>query len=335
MSSSAPVVSVLLPEPTRQLVLSPEAMARLSAAATLRCAEGAGSSWRLEELLAGAAVCITGWGTRRLGADVLAAAPSLELIAHTAGSVRNLLPLDEVGRRVRVTHAAALIAPAVAEMVILQMLTALRQLHRLDAGLRAGAPWQQLCEEHPGRLLGAAVVGIVGASRTGREVIRLLHAFGATVLVFDPTMRAEDIAALGAEATNLDDLLRRSGIVSLHAPVLPETRSMIGARELSLMPDGALLVNSARAALVDNGALVDELRSGRLEAALDVFDTEPLGDDSPLRHLETTVLSPHMAGHTRETHLRQGSAMVDEVCRFLRGDPLGYEITADMVPYMA
>ena len=180
-----------------------------------------------------------------------------------------------------------------------------------------------------------SVVGVVGASRTGCETILLLRAFGAHVLVFDPTLSTADACSLGVEPVDLDDLLERSQIVTMHAPVLPETRGMIGVRELALMRDGALLVNSARASLVDNDALLAELRSGRIEAALDVFDIEPLLEDSELRRLGNTVLSPHMAGHTIETHRQQGTAMVEEVARFLHGDALKYEITPEMVASMA
>jgi phosphoglycerate dehydrogenase-like enzyme len=303
--------------------------------ADVRSAHGPVPAWDLDKLLAGVTACVTGWGTPPITAEVLDAATSLKLVAHTAGSVRHLLPGGYIGDRIRVTHAAALIAPAVAEMVVLQILTSLRKLHRFDAGLRAGQSWSGLCAAYPGRLLRASVVGVVGASRTGRETILLLQGLGAEVLVFDPTLGATEAIELGVEPVTLEDLMARSSIVTLHAPVLPETRGMIGAPELALMRDGALLVNSARSVLVDSDALLAELRAGRIEAALDVFDTEPLPEDSEWRRLDATVISPHIAGHTAETHLQQGSAMVDEVYRFMRGEPLLYEITGRMVESMA
>jgi phosphoglycerate dehydrogenase-like enzyme len=99
--------------------------------------------------------------------------------------------------------------------------------------------------------------------------------------------------------------------------------------------EGAVFINTARAALVDEAALVDALRSGRFVAALDVFDLEPLPPDSPLRRLSNVILSPHAAGHTADTYERQGAAMVDEVRRVLHGEPLQYEIAAHMLPTMA
>ena len=330
-----PVVAVLIPEPTRSRIISTASEEQLASLAIVRLAAGPASTWDLGSLLARATACLTGWGTPPITEDVLAAAPTVRLVAHTAGSVRSLLPAAAIGTRIRVTHAAALIAPAVAEMVILQILTCLRKLHRLDSGLRNGVPWSSLCEAYPGRLLRGLVVGVVGASQTGRETIQLLLGLRARVVVFDPTLDARGAVKLGVELATLDDLLTQSDIVTLHAPVLAGTRGMIGARELGLLHDGALLINSARAALVDSVALFAELRSGRIEAALDVFDTEPIPENSELRRLETAVISPHMAGHTIETHWQQGSAMVEEVCRFLRGDALRYEILPNRIADMA
>jgi phosphoglycerate dehydrogenase-like enzyme len=123
--------------------------------------------------------------------------------------------------------------------------------------------------------------------------------------------------------------------VSIHAPSLPSTRGMIGARQLRLMKDGAALINTARGALVDEAALVEALRENRFTAVLDVYETEPLPDDSPLRSLPNAVLAPHAAGHTHETYLRQGSTAVDATLRFLAGEPLRNEVTKAMLPNMA
>ncbi len=267
--------------------------------------------------------------------DLLACRPSVRLVAHTAGSIRHLAPLDLVARGLRVSHAAGIIADAVAEFVIGTVLLGLRQLHEIDRGMRAGEAWRPLRERTTGRLLGTCTVGVIGAGYVGRKVIRLLRAFGASVLVYDPLLDAAGAEALGVSLRTLDDLLAESDIASLHAPVLPETWGMIGAAQLGRMKDGALFVNTARAALVDEAALLQELQSGRINAALDVFASEPLPLDSPFRALPNVILSPHSAGHTTDTYLRQGEAMVDEVRRYLRGEPLVFEVSAHMLPTMA
>jgi phosphoglycerate dehydrogenase-like enzyme len=110
---------------------------------------------------------------------------------------------------------------------------------------------------------------------------------------------------------------------------------MISAAQLARLRDGALFINTARAALVDEDALLSELQSGRISAALDVFATEPLPPDSPFRTLPNVILSPHAAGHTTDTYLRQGKAMVEDVRRYLCGEPLVFEVTARMLPTMA
>ncbi|MGW0226766.1 hydroxyacid dehydrogenase [Actinopolymorpha singaporensis] len=329
------VVAVLLTEQTRATVLTPAAERLLAGAARVRWAEGPPGDWDLPGLLDGAVACLTGWGTPPITEQVLANSPDLRLVAHTAGSIRALVPQDAVGARLTVCQSAGLIADSVAELVISQILSALRDLPALDAGLRAGQDWSALRERYPGRLLGARTVGVVGASRTGRAVIGLLRAFRARVLVADPLLTAAEADELGVTPVELDDLLRGSDVVTLHAPLLPQTQGLLGARELSLLADGALLVNAARGGLVDGDALVAELRSGRIRAALDVFPTEPLAPDSPWRQLPNATLSPHTAGHTVDSHARQGQAMVEDVVRFLRDEPLRYAVAADSVGVLA
>ncbi|HEX4214977.1 MAG TPA: hydroxyacid dehydrogenase [Candidatus Dormibacteraeota bacterium] len=334
-NGARPTVVVLVPEPTRTEVLGTSFATSLGALADVRLAEGSPAGWDLPALIDGVDAAVTGWGTPSLTDSLRQSGGHPRLIAHTAGSIRQLLPVDEIGARFRVSHAAAVIADAVAEFVILEALADLRGLARLDAEMKRGVPWRSMREQRSSRLLGGRTVGVIGAGRVGRAVIRLLRAFGARVLVADPSLEPERIRALDVEPRDIPTLLAESDIVSLHAPVLPETRGMIGARELSLMRDGTLFINTARAVLVDEPALRAELRSGRIRAALDVFWAEPLPVDDELRSLPNIVLSPHSAGHSVDTWARQGEAMVEEVLRFLRGEPLEYEVTADMVALMA
>lgn len=331
-----PTVAVLIPARTREKILSPDALCALERVATVRLPAGPLLSPEdLPLLLDGAGACLTGWGTPPLPQELLEQHPNLGLIAHTAGSIRNLAPLALVAGGLRVSHAAGIIADAVAEFVIGQALLGLRPLHELDRGMRAGDDWLPLRERHTGRLLGACTVGVIGAGYVGRRVIRLFSAFGARVVVYDPTLSANDAAGLGVSLRSLDALMAESDVVSLHAPVLPVTHGMIGARQLRGLQDGALFINTARAALVDEAALLAELQSGRIRAALDVFATEPLPLDSPFRTLPNVMLSPHSAGHTADTYLRQGWAMVEEVQRFLRNEPLQCAVSAEMLPTMA
>lgn len=328
-------VALLLTDSTREMVLTPSVQERLAEIAEIRTASGPAETWDLPALLQGATACITGWGTPPLSRALLDASPELQLVAHTAGSIRSLLPAEMVGRRVQVCQAASVIASSVAEMVILQILMDQRELHLLDRGLRDGGGWFDLRAKHPGRLLGGRTVAVIGASRTGRAVIRLLEPFGCKILIVDPYLTDEAARDLGAERVDLETAVRRCDVLTLHAPVLPETEGMVGAEELALMRDGSVLINSARASLVDTEALAAELRSGRIRAALDVFPEEPLAIESEWREMPHAILSPHSAGHTVDAHQLQGEAMVDDIERFLTHVPLHYEITSDMASVLA
>ncbi|SCL26728.1 Phosphoglycerate dehydrogenase [Micromonospora rhizosphaerae] len=285
-------------------------------------------------LLDGAEVVVTTWGCAPLSEEVLAAAPRLRLLAHTGASVKAYATPACFARGVRVTQAGDAMEYAVGEQALALTLALLHRLHRFDHALRSGVHWAAAKTAPPRRELRDSVVGVVGASRTGRAYIALVRALGARVLVFDPYLSAEEAVELGVARVGLDELMSSARVVSLHAPVLPATVGMVGARELALMPDGGLLVNTARSLLVDSDALLAALRTGRLDAALDVFDEEPLPVDHPLRALPNVLLTPHEAAGTVESRRRAGEIVVAEVARFLRGEALHHEVTPELLDRM-
>jgi phosphoglycerate dehydrogenase-like enzyme len=338
MNEQAPVIAVLLTEKTRRMMLDDAAIAQLNALGEVRWPTGAAiDAADVDQLLQGATACLTGWGTPPFDPAARQRHPQLALVAHSAGSVRTLVPARLFDDGLRVTHAASKIAASVAEFVVAEALLAMRGIHRLHHQLRSGGEWLDVRAAVPQRLLGARTVGVVGAGYVGRAVMRLLVPFGCRVLVVDPFLHDSEAAALGVFRAGLNDMLAQADVVSLHAPVLPETRRMIGARELALLRPGTLFINTARAELVDEAALLAEIRSGRIEAALDVFDNEPLPQDSPFRDpgLANVTISPHAAGHTEEAHFAQGQAMVDEIGRLLRREPLQHEVSRAMLDRMA
>ena len=338
--ATRPHILVLPPPTLYRKLFSPESDARLRELGTITYNgdERDLTPADLVERIGPADVVITGWRCPPFTDDVLAAAPRLKLIAHSAGSVKFMFPgdADALSRGFTVTTAAAAMGASVAEFSLLMTLMLLRPIHQLDAGLHAKGDWATLKARGSGEELAAQRVGVIGAGHTGRHYIRLLRAMGVETWVFDPYLTEARAAQMDVErVTSLDELLAACRVIALHAPSTPQTYRMIGKREFALMKDGACFVNTARSSLVDPEAMLAELRKGRISAALDVFDDEPLPVDSPLRSLANVILTPHVASHTINTHFRQGELTVDEVQRFVKGEALRYAVTPEMLATMA
>jgi phosphoglycerate dehydrogenase-like enzyme len=178
-------------------------------------------------------------------------------------------------------------------------------------------------------------IGLVGASRIGRRVAKMLQGFDFTVLVCDPFVKPDDPILAGAELADLDSLMARSDVVSIHAPALPSTRAMIGARQLKLMKTGAAFVNTARGALIDEAALIAELQTGRIHAVIDVTDPEVPAAGSPLYSLPNVFLTPHVAGAVGTERLRLGQMAIEEIERFVADVPMEFEIEPALLERLA
>ncbi|HLV35592.1 MAG TPA: hydroxyacid dehydrogenase [Spirillospora sp.] len=294
-------------------------------------------NWSSDELAAHITrfdAVITGWGTPKFTDAVLSASLQLKLIAHSAGSIKAMLPPAVFDRDIAVTHAASAIAPAVAELTLMLIMLCLRPVQKLDHMLKGGA-WSQAKNTSMGQEIAGQRVGVVGTGYTGRCVIRLLRAVGAEVWAYDPYLTDECATELGVRKVDLNTLLAECPIITLQAPPTKETYHMIGAPQLALLQDGAVFINTARAHLVDQDAMLAELQTGRFVAALDVFDPEPLPDDSPFRKLDNVILTPHIAGASKQARIRQGNIIVDEIERFFTGEALQYRVTRDMLDIMA
>ncbi|MFI9612303.1 hydroxyacid dehydrogenase [Streptomyces sp. NPDC052023] len=284
--------------------------------------------------LSGAEVLITGWGCPRLGDDVLAAAPRLRAVLHAAGSVRSLVGEALWEHGVTVSSAADANAVPVAEFTLAMILLsgkdafAHRERYRTTHARPSAA--QTAGTGNLGRR-----VGVVGASRVGRRLLELLRPHDFEILLHDPCVDAADGAALGARPVPLEVLLRGSDIVTLHAPEVPGTRHMLNRGRLALIRDGGVLINTARGALVDHGALTDELVAGRLSAILDVTEPEPLPADSPLHTLPNVFLTPHIAGSLGNELERLGRVAVEELERLTAGLPLAHAVRRADPPRIA
>lgn len=279
------------------------------------------ASWddpRADDLLARAEVLVGHWGCPTLDAATLDRAPHLRLVAYAAGSVRTTVGPEVFARGIAVTSAAPANAVPVAEYTVAVVLLANKGAFVLREAGRDPASFGTVALGPPGN--NGATVGLVGASLVGRCVVDRLRGTDLDVLVHDPYLSAEEARALGVEKVDdLTDLCARSRVLSVHAPDLPSTRGMVGAAQLAALPDGATVVNTARPALVDQDALVEALRAGRISAVLDVTDPEPLPADHPLLGLPNAFVTPHIAGAMGNELARLADLAVTEVERHAAG----------------
>lgn len=277
--------------------------------------------------LADVDVLITSWGAPVLDEPMLLRMPALRAVLHAAGSVRGHVTDAVFQRGILVSTAAEANAGPVAEYTLAMILLSAKGVFRAQSSYREHRVPINPVTEYPDVGANRRRVGIVGASRIGRRVIRLLRPFDFVVSVYDPYLSDAEARRLGVERVDLDDLLRHSEIISLHAPALPETTRLIDRRRLALVPDGATVINTARGVLVDTAALTAELRSGRISAVLDVTDPEVLPASDPLYDLPNVILTPHMAGALGNELFRLGRSAADELLRFAAGRPLAQAVT--------
>jgi D-3-phosphoglycerate dehydrogenase / 2-oxoglutarate reductase len=252
--------------------------------------------------------------TRRL----IEAAPRLRWVARAGAGLDNIDVAAARERGVSVLNVPGANAVAVAELTFCLLLSLLRHLPAADASVRRGE-WDK--SRFMGRELRGKTIGIVGLGKIGRAVARRALAFEMTCVGFDPLLSEAEIRTWGVEALSLEALLGRSEILTLHVPLTPETRGMVGPAELAMLPRGAVLVNAARGGLVDEEALLLALESGALAgAALDVFGSEPpIG--SPLISHPRVVVTPHIGAATVEAQEAVGEEIVNLLLARMAEEP--------------
>ena len=269
--------------------------------------------WPPNEPLAG--VDVLAVAVTRVGVDELELFPDLRLVANY-GVGYDLVDVEACrARGVAVTNTPGVLDAAVADLTLALILATRRNVVTADRWIREGG-WQNDWARPKllGRDLAGARLGLVGFGRIGQQVARRAEAFGMDVAFHT---RSSGIG--------LDELLASSDVVSLHVPLTPDTRGLISRERLALIDDGATLVNTARGAVVDEEALVDELVSGRISAGIDVFADEPRVPEA-LFGLPNVVLTPHIASATAETRAAMTRVLVDNVLAFSRGEPLLTEV---------
>jgi phosphoglycerate dehydrogenase-like enzyme len=283
---------------------------------------------------------VTGWGCPPLEKDFFEKAGKLRIIAHSAGSIKPILSREVVQayvlpRNICVFSARHAIALNVAEATVGYMIMASRRLLDHILAFREKGLWRDISIPSNGQYLRGSIVGIVGASTVGRELIRLLKPFDVTILVYDPYLTDWEAGFLGVYKASLEELFSRSDIVSLHAPLTPETSRMINRDLLKRMKDRAILINTARGGLIDQEALIQECSSGRLLAVLDVTDPEPPPQDSPLRGIKNILVTPHVAGAGYYGYFKIGEGTLKALEEFFSGRPVDGRIDLSQYDILA
>lgn len=261
---------------------------------------------------------------------VLAAAPSLRLVASCRGNPTNVDLAAAADRSVVVLSTPGRNAISVADFTMGLLLHHVRRIGRAEAQLRNDG-WMVGSDlpyfHFRGPELDGRTMGLVGLGAIGRLVADRARAFGMHMLAHDPFVTE---APAGVELTSLVELLERSDVVSIHCPLTSQTQGLIGSLELGLMRDDAILVNTARAAVVDEAGLLAALRKRAIGgAALDVFWSEPLAPDHPIRELDNVTITPHVAGAADDVQRHHARMILDDIAHWQAGEPLQHAVVQD------
>jgi phosphoglycerate dehydrogenase-like enzyme len=280
-------------------------------------------------------VLFTGWDGPRLDATLLARMPRLRAVFYGAGSIRAIASDALWDSGVIIASAAALNALPVIEFTFGAILLSFKRAWHHARNVREQRGFVPL-RALPVPTGSEATIGLVSLGLIGAGVAERLLTCDARVLAHDPLLPPERFAELGAEPVPLDELFERADVLSVHAPLLPETTGFIDRRLLDRMKPNATFINTARGALVREHDLTEFLRDRPdVQALLDVTDPEPPAADSPLYDLPNVFLTPHIAGSIGAERRRMGRAMIEELHRFVRGESLHYAVTREQFARMA
>jgi D-3-phosphoglycerate dehydrogenase / 2-oxoglutarate reductase len=322
--------------------LTDEALDALRGIGRVRLLGWAAAEWfatedQVRTAIADADILIAGY--EPITADLLASAPRLRVIASVRSEPRTNIDVEAAtARGILVICAPGRTNDAVAEFTVAVVLALARRLvpavdwmrHRPSSFVPGdpfysktvtwGLPPTPTHLAFGGFELAGRTLGLIGLGSIGRAVARKLSGFDMRLVGHDPFIGPDAIGRLGVELLSLRDVLAESDVVSLHARLSPATRQMLGRAEFAMMKDGAYFVNTARAELVDRGALVESLMSGKLAgAALDVYDDEPPAPDDPLIALANVLPTPHIAGWTKDLVRHHSEPLIEDLRRLASG----------------
>jgi phosphoglycerate dehydrogenase-like enzyme len=275
---------------------------------------------------AGAEIVITGWASPLLTTKVVDQNRQLKYMCNLTGGVRQMVDRAVIERGFLVSNWGNLIGPTVAEAALMGMLSCLRGTIRVAFLMHHEKSWRKDGLKDV-RSLFYQKVGLHGFGNIAQHLVRLLAPFECRISAYDPYVSQAHFERLGVRrVTDLKTLYAENKIISIHAPKIDETYHVVNADILKAMQDGAILINTARGSLIDTQALVAELKTGRISASLDVYEQEPLPNDSPLRGLLNCQLTPHTAGPTPDRMVDFGRATIENIKRYINKEPVLYQV---------
>ena len=271
-------------------------------------------------------VLITSWGTCKYYKEHAAQMPNLKMIAHAGGTVVPVAAPDLYETDVKVISGNDVFAKSVAEGCLCYTLAALRRIEHYVGVMREGGFRTEIFEN---RGLFGKKLGIVGFGAIARHFLNLVRWFDLEVLIYSSHLTDEEAAKYGARTASLEEIFAECDVISIHASNTERTRGMITRELMASMKSDALLVNTARGAVIDEPAMFEMLLDGRFYAALDVFAEEPPAKDAPIRQCKNALLMPHMGGPTMDMRGVVTLELCKDIARLQKGEPLQYEITAE------
>lgn len=287
----------------------------------------------LKEALKGIDIVFCGWRSTFYDEEILEAADSLKILAYTAGSLAGVVDEAIFNKGITVLGANCVFAESVAEGCLCYMMTGLRRIVKYAKVMREGG-WKPVDFETEGVM--NRTVGLIGFGSIAQKLVNFLKPFNVNILVNSRHLTEEEAAKYGVTKAEFNEVFEKSDIVSVHQGLSEKTYHMIGKEQLDKMKDGALLVNTARGAVIDEEALCEVLKTGRIHAALDVYEVEPPAEDSPLRSLENVTPIPHMGGPTIDRRQYCVIKLCEDIVKYNNGErELETLFTIDQVKTMS
>lgn len=334
MPASSPEALFLLPEWSFQSIYGEELKSEISQIVSLYPHRLEGGTYAQHlEACASVRMIFSGWGMAQINADFLKTFPKLEILLYGAGSVKGAVTPESWDRGVRVTNAIKANAIPVAEYALAQILFSLKKGWQHAADYKKS---RKKIAQHEVAGAYGSTVGLLSLGTIGRLMVEHLRRFEVKIVAYDPFIKPEAAEKMGVKLASLEEVFKTADVVSCHTPWLPETVGLLKGHHFLSMKPGATFINTARGAVVNEPELIAALQKRPdLFAILDVTWPEPPPEDSLFYDLPNVIITPHIAGSMGQECRRMGSFMIEDAKRFLKGEPLLYEINREQAAIMA